>query len=486
MLLDTVKEIIQEHRNDPEWLLERCIGQAEIISELQQQVGQVQSALEVSKVVIDQQRQRLAEAEEKREQAEREGKRQAAPFRKPEEKRKQHPKKPGRKNGHPAANREIPEKIDATEEVPLCACPHCNCEEFQGIQELVQYILEIPEVETKCVKVVTYKGQCTGCGADIESDHPLKTSSATGAAAVQFGPNALAFAAELNKPLGLTVRNTCRVLKLFGLSISPGGLSRAMQRVARKLQPDYEALLQELINSKVAYMDETSWWMGEPAWLWVITNEERTFYLVADSRGRDVIHQTLGSDYEGVLVSDCLNIYDNATKNQHKCYSHHLKAISEAIDDHPLKGAGYLYQIRLLLKDAMDLKPFRELVVPEQFDDFISELEDRARILLATPRDDPGEEAIRNRLEKQDDHLFTFLRHDEVDATNNLAERQLRPAVIARKLSCGNKTSVGANAFQILASLAATCKQRGMSFIDTVVDALRSPPDLRPTIPPNS
>ena len=60
MLLDTVKEIIQEHRNDPEWLLERCIGQAEIISELQQQVGQVQSALEVSKVVIDQQRQRLA------------------------------------------------------------------------------------------------------------------------------------------------------------------------------------------------------------------------------------------------------------------------------------------------------------------------------------------------------------------------------------------------------------------------------------------
>ena len=62
-------------------------------------------------------------------------------------------------------------------------------------------------------------------------------------------------------------------------------------------------------------------------------------------------------------------------------------------------------------------------------------------------------------------HLFTFLDHDGVDATNNLAERQLRPAVIARKISCGNKTQKGARTWQILASLAATCAQRATSFI---------------------
>ena len=59
--------------------------------------------------------------------------------------------------------------------------------------------------------------------------------------------------------------------------------------------------------------------------------------------------------------------------------------------------------------------------------------------LLATPRRDPREEHVRRRLAKQRDHLFTFLDHPDVPATNNLAERQLRPAVIARKLSCGNK-----------------------------------------------
>ena len=42
------------------------------------------------------------------------------------------------------------------------------------------------------------------------------------------------------------------------------------------------------------------------------------------------------------------------------------------------------------------------------------------------------------------DHLFTFLDHAVADATNNLAERQLRPAVISRKLSCGDKTDAGA------------------------------------------
>jgi|SRR5438132_7101625 len=58
-----------------------------------------------------------------------------------------------------------------------------------------------------------------------------------------------------------------------------------------------------------------------------------------------------------------------------------------------------------------------------------------------------------------------FTDHDGVDATNNLAERQLRPAVIARKISCGNKTPKGARTWEILASLVATCAQRATSFI---------------------
>jgi transposase len=40
-----------------------------------------------------------------------------------------------------------------------------------------------------------------------------------------------------------------------------------------------------------------------------------------------------------------------------------------------------------------------------------------------------------------------------VDATNNLAEREGRPAVIARKLSAGNRTEAGAETHAVLASV---------------------------------
>jgi hypothetical protein len=73
-----------------------------------------------------------------------------------------------------------------------------------------------------------------------------------------------------------------------------------------------------------------------------------------------------------------------------------------------------------------------------------------ATALLAERRADPGEDAVRLRLQKQVDHLFTFLDHPDADATNNPAERQLRAEVIARKISCGNKTHDGADAWQVL------------------------------------
>ncbi len=70
------------------------------------------------------------------------------------------------------------------------------------------------------------------------------------------------------------------------------------------------------------------------------------------------------------------------------------------------------------------------------------------------------------------------LDHDGVQATNNLAERQLRPAVIARKLSCGNRTERGARTWETLASLAATLAQRQESFRDFIQNAARLKPNI--------
>jgi transposase len=173
----------------------------------------------------------------------------------------------------------------------------------------------------------------------------------------------------------------------------------------------------------------------------------------------------------GSTVSDCLAIYDDTTALQQKCYAHHHKAIRQAKDLHPQQGEGFLCEVAAMLRAAVAIQEQKAELSPQTFRDLRQALQDKAVQLLDLARSEPNEEAVRKRLYKQRHHLFTFLDHDGVDATNNLAERQLRPAVIARKISCGNKTPKGARTWQILTSLAATCTQRATSFIAALARA---------------
>jgi hypothetical protein len=127
-------------------------------------------------------------------------------------------------------------------------------------------------------------------------------------------------------------------------------------------------------------------------------------------------------------------------------------------------------KVQALLRTAIWLKAVQAGAQPERFEVCRRNLRLRAAALRDGPRAQMQEEKVRMRLWKQRDHLFTFLERADVPATNNLAERQLRPAVIARKISCGNKTLKGAQAWQTLASIAATCRQTGRSFIQLVAE----------------
>ncbi|MBM3852525.1 MAG: IS66 family transposase, partial [Verrucomicrobia bacterium] len=401
--------------------------------------------------------------------------RQAAPFRLAAHRRAQAPKRPGRRPGHPGACRPRPTRIDQDITVELGPCPHCGGTQFAEPTVCEQFIEDIPEVRPHVTRLRTYEATCTHCQRTVRSRHPLQVSLATGAAGSHLGPHALALAADLNKAKGLSMRNTCAVLRDdFGLVLTPGGLAQALGRLAVKLQPQYQAIGAELRCTAAVHSDETSWWVGGPGWwLWVYTHAAATYYVVAQSRGRAIVHAVLGSDYAGVLVSDCLAVYDGATPHQQKCYSHHHKAVREAKERHPALGEGYLCAVQALLRAATALKTAQPELDAARCAEQRQALEKTAATLLETPRSEPSEEAVRLRLSKQRDHLFTFLDHPAVAATNNLAERQLRPAVIARKISCGNKTPAGAHTWEILASVAATCTQRATSFIATVARAAR-------------
>ena len=149
-----------------------------------------------------------------------------------------------------------------------------------------RWIEEIPPITPVVTELVTYEGRCQQCQSKVHSTHPLQVSTAGGAAATHLGPRALALAADLNKRHGLSTRKSCRILEeLFGLRISPGGLIQALGRLAHKLTPTYEALIEQLRSAPVVHADETSWWVGGPKWwLWVFSNAHTTVYEVQPSR----------------------------------------------------------------------------------------------------------------------------------------------------------------------------------------------------------
>lgn len=408
--------------------------------------------------------------QERLETLERSSFRQAAPFRIPETKHKQDPEKPGRKPGHIGLFRPKPEEVDETITVPLKACPQCGSH-LRKLKEVEQFIQEIPVIKPHVTRLVTYKGKCKRCGW-VRSTHPKQVSLAQGAAATHLGARALGFATELNKRLGLTMRKTTEILqKGFGLKLSPGGLSQALDRVGRRLKPLHQKLIQKIRAAPATYADETSWWVGGPGfWLWVFTTPKWTLYVVDKSRGSEVVERILGPKFLGTLISDCLASYDPIQCRKHKCYAHHLKAIKQLMPD--VGPESLLPRIRLLLQTAILWKDHLPNVSRRRYLEGCRNLEASMDQVLASVDVVSEDQRIATRLLKRRDHLFTFLYEDAVEATNNRAERALRPAVIARKLSCGNKTLSGKTTWEILASLGATIQQQHRNFIDFIAQRM--------------
>ena len=426
--------------------------------------------------------QTVPKLQEQVEGLERQGARQAAPFRRDEEHRKpaEEHKTPGRKPGHPPAHRLVPAQVDENIEVPLQGCPRCGGS-VTDLEPCEQFIEDLPPTRPHVTRLMTYTGLCPRCG-EVRSTHPRQVSTATGAAKTHLGARALGLAALLKNHLGLTAGRTCRVLEaLGGLRITRGGLMLALQRIAKKSKGSFLELVAGLRSQPAVYVDETSWWVGgKPSWLWGFTTPDRTLYRVADSRGKDVVFDVLGARFPGVLVSDCLATYENLPFTMHKCYSHHLKAIAAARDRKPADQRGHFEELMTLLRSAITFGKLRSGLPPPEVVRIRQNLDRRADALILPTRLDSDEERITNRLRKRRQWLFTFLDHPGVEATNNRAERALRPAVIARKLSCGNKTEKGKQAWQILASLAATCHQRGLDLVEFLRPQLVLAPEPTP------
>jgi len=407
-------------------------------------------------------------------------KRQAAPFSKGEP--KPDPKPPGRKAGSEYGQRScrpIPQRID--EQIPVPAPQQClRCGGAMRLERVE------PQYQEEIVRLTVVRrfdvevGRCQQCGARAQGRHPLQTSDALGAAQVQLGPEALALGAHLNKQVGLSLGQTTEVLRLgFGLEVSRAGISRALARMAGKAAPTYEQLIGTARQSLVNWMDETGWRVGgRSQWLWVAASEAVTVYAILPGRGFAEAASLLGADYDGWLLHDGLRLYYGFEKANHQsCVAHLMRRCRDMLAVSSPGAAGFPQPVKNLLQHALRLRDRHEqgAITGHGLAVATGRLEARLEELLSrTFRTGPNVRLAKH-LRHEQPYLFTFLHCPGLEATNNRAERALRPAVVARKVWGGNRTWRGARTHEILASVLRTCRQQGKDAFARMVGLLRWP-----------
>jgi hypothetical protein len=192
------------------------------------------------------------------------------------------------------------------------------------------------------------------------------------------------------------------------------------------------------------------------------------------------------------LVTDCFLAYDHQDLKdwlKQKCLSHLLKDLKELTETKTRGAVRFARDVKALLQVALELKTPKVQLAEAAYIQQVKALETRLDELIDTKRKltDPDNLRFAKRLRKHRQHILRFLYVDELDATNNLAERQLRPAVITRKTNGCNRTADGAQTHAILASLLATCRQQAIPILEYLIKLQKfgeTPPSLTNCITP--
>jgi len=417
-------------------------------------------------------------------------KRQAAPFSRGKPKR--NPKSPGRKSGkaHGAHHqRPVPDHVDEEIQVnPPAQCPGCGGPLTVERVEL-QYQEEIVR-RTWVRRFHVPICRCEHCQKRVQGRHPLQTSDALGAAAVQVGPEAVALGVLMNKAQGLPHADAAAILKQgFGLTMSRSGLCRAIQRVARKAEATWHALRDAVRSSELAHMDETGWKVdAQLRWLWGVVTQQITYCEILPGRGFAQAASILGAGYAGWLIHDGLSLYYRFLKAAHQSCAWHLIARCKKMVAAFPSTAGFPLAVKQLLEQALALRDryLEHKISLHGLWTATGRLEVKLDRLLAPTQRDAANRKLANHLRHERPYLFTFLYCPGlVDATNNVAERVMRILVMIRKNWGGNRTEQGARVQAVLTSILCTAKQQDKDVFALLVDLLRSAePKLLDILPP--
>ena len=375
-------------------------------------------------------------------------------------------KKKGGQPGHADTNRESRAEQPACETRRLFApvCGHCGTALPRVGATRQKALLDIV-VRPEVVRLLlgSERQWCGTCKREVcaRDERSLPFS--------EYGLNTFLVVMILRFACHASLANIARMLLIsHGLAISPSVVCRLLTQAKGYLKEQYEQLIAAVRAGAVMYTDETGWQVnGQTAWMWLMVNEEVTVYYAAESRGKGIAQEMYG-DSQACSMHDGLASYSHALPQQKHlyCWAHVLRFAHEETVLEP-EGSPAKRLCEQLVQ-VYHLKSHLPVWGPTTLETRVrGELER----LLAVESTSPAIQHIQARLRVQKEGLIRSLLLTP-DGTNNLAERELRPMVINRRISHGSNTFGGMETSAILASVVQTAAKAQTPVLVSLRNAL--------------
>jgi transposase len=398
------------------------------------------------------------------------------PHNRPQPQRRKSKRRRGGQPGHPKHDRPLIPTEDCTqvESLKPPQCRRCGSKlSGRDPEPLRHQVWELPEIKPLVTEYQRHRLSCPACGETTCAALPL------GVPEGQSGPRLMAFTGLLMAYYRQSKRRTAEFLRtLLGQPCCPALAVKIQNQVTAALRPSHEALAAELPKQEHLNIDETGTKEANgKAWLWTFVARAFTVFAVRATREATALQDLLTDTFHGIVTCDRAKMYWRVERLQW-CWAH-LKRDFQAMIDSGDARAKYLgYRLRQatceLFEHWADYRAGK--ISRAAFLRRMGPVRRRVEELLlrGTQCGHAGTRGTCRELHQHRQWLWTFLRHEGVEPTNNAGERSLRHAVIWRKLSFGTQSAGGSRFVETMLTVIETCRQQRRNAFAFVTAAVES------------
>jgi len=405
------------------------------------------------------------------------------------------PLKPGGQPGHPGVTRPLvpPEQLSAPPVVVLpktCSCGHLfDADAPMTGDPYRQQFYELSPMAPSITELQQGHCTCPDCGTVVRAPRPV------GSPTLSLGPNAQALITLLTGQFHLSkVAVATLMTNVFGIPLSAASVIAVEQAASAALSAPVAQAMATVQQAPIKHLDESGWPQqrdldpgaldGTPlkkGWLWSMTTPEATIYVIRRSRAQAVARELLGIElddaiFDTVVVTDRHGAYNWLPLWARQiCWAHldrDFLAISQSSNAVAQRvGTGLLAQADLLWT-AWHAYQAHTLTFAQLGETLAPVRAAVETLLRAGHQADDKTKTICHNLRQLEPALWTFLRVEGVEPTNNRAERSQRHGVWKRDRTFGTQTSAGSRYVERILTTIVTCRQQSKNALTYLTEAL--------------